>query len=156
MVEGSPGENEKAGLFRRPLFLVGLALLLTYACTEPPLEAPKTPVIKATLKDEVRDLPGGQIEWWTWWEACWDKDPKAIAYEIQTMTSEGTSRKLRRQQENCIRMDVARGRNPKSAGLLDRELMLGNTRSMLGYRVRTVREDGPGDWSERVTAGDAR
>ncbi|WP_143435002.1 hypothetical protein [Hymenobacter roseosalivarius] len=49
-----------------------------------------------TLHDEVKPMPGGQISWSTHWQLCWNTYPGAQAYELQVMTDEGTSPRLRR------------------------------------------------------------
>ena len=92
----------------------------------------------ATLADEVTDLDNGRIKWETNWELCWAAYPGAQAYELETVTSEGTSPELRRQAERCRSVQVAAGENEKSLGLLQRDATIDLTAGQLGYRVRAV------------------
>ena len=103
-------------------------------------ERPLTPVqgLTATLEDEVRDLADGRIKWSTYWKLCWDEYPGATAYELQTITSEGTSPKLRRQSERCFRIEAAANVNKKSQGLRNRDELLALQMGQLFYRVRAV------------------
>ena len=110
--------------------------------------------ITTTLEDEVRDLPGGKIGWLTRWELCWDEYPKAESYELQVVTSEGTSPKLRRQSDRCFRLEVARGENPKSQGFAGRDVTLAMQSGQLAYRVRAVLAGArTSEWSRLIEAG---
>ena len=106
------------------------------------------------LEDEVQDLPGGEIKWSTFWRLCWANYEGATAYELQPLTSEGASDKLERQSERCFRVEVALGKNPKTQGLLNRELQLAIRSSQLAYRVRAVLADGTkSEWSRPLSVG---
>ena len=110
--------------------------------------------LESRLEDVVKDLPGGRIHWSTYWKLCWQAYPGAAAYELQAATSEGVSPMLRRQAGRCFRIEAAAGENPKSQGLLKRELLLKLQSAQLGYRVRAVLEqDRFSDWSRIVPVG---
>ncbi len=111
--------------------------------------------LTATLEDEVRDLYGGRIAWATYWQLCWSAYPGAIAYELQPLTSEGASRKLRRQSERCFRLEAVKGENDASQGLVSRDLLLALQRGQLAYRVRAVLGDQrPSPWSRPMAVGE--
>jgi hypothetical protein len=114
--------------------------------------SPPVQDLVATLEDEVQDLPGGEISWSTYWRLCWANYEEASEYELQALTSEGPSHKLRRQSERCFRLEVAAGENPKSEGLLKRDLQLAMRASELSYRVRAVFADGTASaWSQPLS-----
>lgn len=104
----------------------------------------------------MRDLPGGRIAWSTYWKLCWAEYPGAKGYELQTLTSEGISAKLRRQSERCFRIEAAANENEKSQGLLNREVLLALQSGQLAYRVRAVLEEGrASEWSPPMAVGKA-
>lgn len=110
----------------------------------------------ATLEDEVRELPGERIAWSTHWKLCWESYPEAKAYEIQTLTGEGASRRLRRQSERCLRIEAAAGENDKGLGLLNREVLLALQSAQLAYRVRAILHDNRvSEWSPPMAVGQA-
>jgi hypothetical protein len=110
----------------------------------------------STLEDETQDLPDGKIAWVTYWKLCWDGYPGAQGYELETMTGEGVSRKLRRQTETCFRLEIAKGRNEKSKGLFNRELMLASISGQIAYRVRACLDGNQATtWSPLMEAGKA-
>jgi hypothetical protein len=114
--------------------------------------SPPVQNLTATLEDEVHDLPGGEIEWSTYWRLCWANYDGASAYELQSLTSEGASNKFLRQSERCFRLEVAAGQNPKTQGLHDRDLQLALRATELSYRVRAVLADGRfSEWSNPLT-----
>lgn len=108
--------------------------------------------LAAELEDEVHVLPRGEISWSTYWRLCWANYDGASEYELQALTSEGASDKLRHQSERCFRLEVAGGKNPKTQGLLNRDLQLAIRSSELSYRVRAVLADGrSSEWSRAVS-----
>jgi hypothetical protein len=110
--------------------------------------------LTATLEDELRDRPGGRVAWSTGWKLCWAEHPHAQAYELQVLTAEGRSPRLRRQRARCYEVEVAAGENRRSRVLVNRELQLALTRAQLAYRVRAVLADGSTTrWSETIEAG---
>ena len=139
----------------KPSDYAALALLLCAACSQPPAAPlPAMMGLVASLEDEVRDLPNGQIAWSTYWKLCWDNYPNAEAYELQTMTGEGATRRLRRQSERCFSLQAAAGENSKAQGLLNRALQLALQQGQLAYRVRAVRKDGRmSEWSVPFAVG---
>ena len=117
--------------------------------------SPPVQHLAAELEDEVHDLPGGEIKWSTYWRLCWDNYDGAREYELQALTSEGASDKLLRQNERCFRLEVAAGENPKTQGLLKRDLQLAIRSSELAYRVRAVLADGgSSEWSRALNVGE--
>lgn len=137
--------------------LVGLLGGCRRSSTAAPQVATRTVSgLVTTLEDEVRDLPDGQIAWSTYWKLCWDEYPGAQGYELQTMTGEGRSPKLRRQSGRCFRLQSAAGENQKAAGLLNRDLQLKLQEGQLGYRVRAVLADNRvSEWSVSMPVGKA-
>ena len=114
--------------------------------------SPPVQNLSAVLEDEVHDLPRGEIKWSTYWRLCWDNYDGASEYELQALTSEGASDKLRRQSERCFRLEVAAGQNAKTQGLRDRELQLAMRASELAYRVRAVLAGGStSEWSQPLS-----
>jgi hypothetical protein len=108
----------------------------------------------ATLEDEVHELPGERMAWATYWKLCWEDYPGARTYELQTLTGEGASPKLRRQSERCLRLEVVKGENAKKLGFVNREVLLALQAGQLAYRVRAVLDEGRvSDWSSPVAAG---
>jgi hypothetical protein len=108
----------------------------------------------ATLEDDVRELPRARIAWSTYWKLCWKHHPAATAYELQAITGEGASPSLRHQAERCLRLQTAAGNNPKSQGLLYRDLLLQLKAGQLGYRVRAALGEGRvSEWSRPVAVG---
>lgn len=106
------------------------------------------------LEDEIRDLPDGKIAWITYWKLCWNAYPNAQGYELETMTGEGLSRKLRRQTETCFRLEVAKGQNEKALGLFNRELMLASISGQIAFRARAVLSGNRvTKWSSLMEAG---
>lgn len=136
-----------------------LMLLLT-SCGLPSgalrVAQPQVRGLVATLEDEVRDLPGERIAWATYWKLCWQSYPGAKGYELETLTGEGASPKLRRQSEPCLRIEAAAGENEKSRGLLNREVLLALQSGQLAYRVRAVLDGNRvSEWSPPLAVGEA-
>jgi len=122
----------------------------------PQITASSITGLVSTLEDETQDLPDGKIAWVSYWKLCWDVYPGAQGYELETMTGEGVSRKLRRQTETCFRLEVAKGRNEKSRGLFNRELMLASISGQIAYRVRASLDGNRAtEWSPLMEAGKA-
>ncbi len=121
----------------------------------PPSPLPPPSGMKMTLEDEVRDLPDGRIAWSTYWKLCWEPYAGAVAYEMQTLTGEGTSRKLRRQHDTCLRIEAAAGENAKEKGLVNRDLLLALQSGQLAYRIRAVLDgDRVSEWSSVMMVGE--
>ncbi len=126
-----------------------------------PTESPKiiasTPTgLVASLEDETKDLPDGKMAWTTFWKLCWEEYPQAKEYELETFTGEGSAKTLRRQPETCFRVEVAKGKNEKSKGFFNRELMLASISGQLAYRVRAVLpENRVTQWSPLMDASKA-
>lgn len=109
----------------------------------------------AILEDEVRDLPEKRIAWSTFWKLCWEAYRGAIGYELEFLTSEGVSPRLRRQRAQCFRIEVASGENEQGEGFVHRDLQLVLQSGQLACRVRAVfKEGGVSDWSSAVVVGE--
>lgn len=94
------------------------------------------------------------MAWTTYWKLCWNAYPGAQGYELETLTGEGVSRKLRRQTETCFRLDIAKGQNEKAKGLFNRELMLASIAGQMAYRVRaTLDGNRATQWSPLLEVG---
>lgn len=153
----------EAGILQCPRCILPLAALLAVllsACETPSgaqqVVAPPVGEIVATLEDEVRELPSKRIAWSTYWKLCWQSYPGAKAYELQPLTSEGASPKLRRQSDRCFRLQAAAGQNHKSQGLFNRKAILSLQASQLAYRVRAVLDDNfVSEWSPDIAVGTA-
>src|SRR5947208_15242510 len=98
----------------RPALALAAAVALSACRTQaggPTVVAPPVGGLVAQLEDEVRDLPGDRIGWSTYWRLCWREYPAARGYELETLTGEGASPKLRRQDDRCVRVQAAAGEN---------------------------------------------
>jgi len=149
---------ESAGINSAHLLAVLASLVLTAACGKKPerKETVSPPVqhLAARLEDEVHDLPSERIEWSTYWRLCWDDYEGARGYELQALTAEGASSKLEHQSEHCFRLEVAKGENFKTQGLMNRDLQLATQSSQLAYRVRAVLAGGrASEWSKPLPVG---
>ena len=123
------------------------------AAPSPVASAPAQPSVagepvrltSATLEDVVVPQDDGQISWTTTWEACFapasDGAAAVARWEAQLVTPEGASSSIEELPGNCVDLDVATGRNPADAGLLNREIALSDAAG-LTYRVRAVTEEG--------------
>ncbi|MFN0026056.1 MAG: hypothetical protein ACKV2O_02555 [Acidimicrobiales bacterium] len=110
---------------------------------------------KASIGDEVVPVSGGKIRWETRWQLCWDVYPAATAYELQVVTSEGSSTKSTRQSDPCVSLQIAAGENDAAQGMLNRDLIVATTAGHVGYRVRAILgEDTVSSWSAPYFAGD--
>ena len=122
--------------------------------TELPVAGEAPGLVSATLEDTVVPQDGGLISWTTTWEACFAPaggDPAGVArWEAQLVTPEGAASTVEELPGNCVDLDVATGRNPADAGLLNREVALSDAAG-LTYRVRAVTEDGTATpWTDPV------
>ncbi len=91
---------------------------------------------------------GAGGSWRTSWVLCWDAAPGAVAYELRTVTGEGTSPKLRRQTDRCLRIEAAAGDGPAEERPARRAAQLAGQQGQLAFQVRSVPAHGPaGEWS---------
>lgn len=136
-----------------------LALLVLAGCSQSAgspagVMQPAVTGLVATLEDDVRDLPNARIAWSTYWKLCWSPYPGATEYELQSLTGEGASPKLRRQRDTCLRVQAAAGENDKAQGLLNRDVQLSLQRGQLAYRVRAILSGNRvSEWSRSVAVG---
>lgn len=138
--------------------MVGLLFVLS-ACSAPSAggAAPDLPPVAglaAGLEDERRPLEGGRLRWSTYWHLTWTPYPEATGYELQTITSEGRSPKLRALRAPAYRLQVAAGENPEASGLHGRDAQLDLQSAQLAFRVRAVMGDGRRTpWSGTAATG---
>lgn len=141
------------------LSAVPVWVLLVASCDSPSsaqkVVGPPVRGLVATLEDEVSELPGGRIAWSTYWKLCWESYPGAKSYELQPLTSEGISPKLRRQSDRCFRIEAAAGENEKSQGFVNRKLLLALQSGQLAYRVRAILDKkSVSEWSPSIAVGE--
>ena len=109
----------------------------------------------ATLKRDVRPLPGARIAWTTRWRLCWHASSSARRYELQALTGEGASPRLLSQRGRCFELEVAGGENRRSQGYRLERSQLVQSSSLLAYRVRAVLGGGRvSAWSQPFAAGE--
>lgn len=115
------------------------------APTDRPVAGGPPGLVSATLEDTVVPQDDGLVSWTTTWEACFapaSGDPAEVArWEAQLVTPEGAASTIEELSGNCVDLEVATGRNPADAGLLNREIALSDAAG-LTYRVRAVATDG--------------
>lgn len=142
----------------RRFIALQVAGLLLAACSAPSAagtsgDLPPVAGLVASLEDETRQLEGGRQRWSTYWRLCWTPYPGAGGYELQTVTSEGRSPKLRTQTDPCYRLQVAAGENATAMGLQGREVQMQMQSSQLAFRVRAILSDGRrSGWSDAAAA----
>lgn len=104
----------------------------------------------------MKELPEERIRWSTNWQLCWQPYPGAKEYELQAVTMEGKSPKLKHQSDRCLSIQAAANKNKKSQGRLNRELILLMHAVQLGYRVRVVLDgNSVSEWSDVMAVGAA-
>lgn len=111
--------------------------------------------LTATLEDKTTATMVDGAEHWQWqsfWILSWQPTAKAVGYAIAYKTAEGTSKKIEIVTEPWFKIEVAKGMNPKSAGLRDRDIQLLTIQSLLAVRVAPRFADGtlgaPSPWLE--------
>jgi hypothetical protein len=122
---------------------------------ESPFPAGPPNGVTARLADSVKTVGSGRIAWSTRWSLCWKSVPGAGAYELQTLAGEGTSPETVRQSGTCFSLEVAKGENARSAGLVNRDLQIALARGQLSYRVRAVAGKSVSAWTAAYAAGAA-
>ena len=127
-------------------------------CAAVPL--PLTPVkdtgisnLHAALEDETENYRREsvqQLRWRTQWVLRWEPTPLAVGYVLAYKTAEGVSKKPTELDGPVFRIEVAKGDNPNSSGLVSRELQLLTIQSFLSVRVAARFQDGsvgiPSPW----------
>ena len=105
--------------------------------TPKPMPArPQLTGLRATLEDQVTELPDDRIKWNTYWVLSWDPVPGVESYNIQVLTSEGRSPKLLSVTEPRYRLQAATGENAKAEGFVKRDIQLALHTGSLAVRVR--------------------
>ncbi len=108
----------------------------------------------ARLDDDQHATPGGDVAWRTWWGLCWDPYPGATSYELQAVTGEGASPRLRSQLDECLRVEAAAGEAPPDSVAARRATSLAVQEGQLAYRVRAVLDGGRrSEWSAPQAVG---
>jgi hypothetical protein len=135
-------------------------MLLAAACSRSPVtmeiagEPPED--IVASLEDEVRPIAGGRVAWRTWWSMCWAAYPGARSYELQVLTGEGISPRLRRADGRCVRIEAVAGEDPGDIVPERRSMLLALQEGQLAYQVRAVLDGSRrSPWSEPFPVGRA-
>ncbi len=108
-----------------------------------------------SVKTTSEPLGSGLTNWRADWSICWDPTPNAIGYDLQVLTAEGISPRLRRITTTCLEVEVAAGEH--SLDRIERELgiQMSLQRSQLSYRIRAaLPNDQVGEWSRDVGAGE--
>jgi hypothetical protein len=133
-----------------PVVGVLLAACDTTASRGTGVDLPPVRGLTASLEDETQTLDGRR-RWSTYWRLCWTPYPNASGYELQTVTSEGRSPRLKVQTDRCYRLQVAAGFGEGARG---RDLQLQVQSSQLAFRVRAITSDGRRSaWSDTAPAG---
>ncbi|MGH9224758.1 MAG: hypothetical protein ACRD2W_13505 [Acidimicrobiales bacterium] len=85
---------------------------------------------------------------------CWAAYPGARSYELQVVTAEGVSPKVRPEDGHCVRIEAAAGEDPADLVPGRRSLLLALQEGQLAYRVRAVL-DGTrrSPWSDVLAVG---
>ena len=115
-----------------------------------------TPALtSASVADDV-DVTAGT--WSTTWTACFSSgtgDAEMDHWEVQAVTSEGTSPRIRTLDRDCVELQLAQG-SGSPEGDPGRLAALSDAAD-LAYRARGVREDGTvTPWTDPVPAGSVR
>lgn len=108
---------------------------------EPQVTGPPPQHLVVRLEDERHPLADGRVAWRTWWELCWDPYPGARSYEVQVVTGEGVSPRLREQTDRCIRTEAAAGEDSPEALEAKRTTLLVLQEGQLADQVRAVTAD---------------
>jgi hypothetical protein len=126
------------------------------AAAEPTAVPGAAPMLSsATLVDDVDPAVG---TWSTTWTACFAPpgDPAVVRWEVQTVTAEGVSPRVRELSGGCIDLQLAQGRGTAPVDDPGRTAALADAGS-LAYRVRAVRADGSATpWTDPVVVGTVR
>ena len=108
-----------------------------------------------SVKTTSEPLSSGLMKWRADWSLCWDPSPNAIGYDLQVLTAEGISPRLRRQLKPCLDVEVAAGEAPPERVEREQRIQMSIQRSQLSYRVRAALPDNRvGEWSREISAGE--
>lgn len=133
---------------------IGLLCATALAASPPeasPSDAPaaavgSAPGLRAELQDVTRPYAARSgvphLRWQSFWVLQWAPAAGAKHYEIRYKTSEGTSRAVKTVVEPGLRLEVARGDNPKAAGMFARTTQLETIGSLLSVQVVARLSDG--------------
>lgn len=131
-----------------PSLFLSMFLFNAYASNgAAPTPAPAAGVtnLRAVLEDELRHYRKKKIEhvdWHSYWVVTWQAVPGAADYVVTYATSEGVSKKTKVLAHAPFRLEVALGDNPKSKGMLQREIQLQTIQSLLSVSVTPRMLDG--------------
>lgn len=109
--------------------------------------------LTATLEDEWLPSQTGDVAEWTWqthWVLHWQPVPAATHYEITHKTSEGINPRTTSLRTPSWKIEVAKGKNPRAAGMPTRTIQLLTIQGLLAVRVAPRFADGrlgtPSPW----------
>lgn len=103
------------------------------------------PGLHTSLEDTADRYVGGNTQRWRWqthWVVRWQPVPSAVAYEIISMTAEGTSQKTTRLDLPPFRLEVAKGDNARVEGMPTRPIQLLTIQSLLSIKIVPHMTDG--------------
>ena len=128
-------------------FLLAGFLLTGLSCAQgaQPDSLPAINNFRAVLQDESHTVTrdgAAYLEWRSDWLLRWDAVPGAVEYELAYQTSEGNSSKTVRQKNTVFKLEVAKGSNPKAAGMATRPMQLATIQSLLAVCVTARFADG--------------
>jgi hypothetical protein len=142
-------------------FTAGAGAVATYrsltstTSTPPPLVDSRTVEnLHVAVSTVATPAASGRVSWAATWTLCWDPMPGAIGYDVQAMTSESASPRLKRVEAPCFSVELAAGEDLPADLPGKRDVQLSMQRSQLAYRVRAdFGRNVVGSWSQAIDAG---
>ena len=142
-------------------FIAGLGATSAYRAVTAPAATPAPRIDQRTVANlrvatstAATPVASGSVVWIATWTLCWDPIPGAVGYEVQPMTAESASARLKRVETPCFSVDIAAGEDRPSDLQSKRDVQIAMQRSQLSYRVRA---DFGGNvvsaWSPAIDAG---
>jgi hypothetical protein len=110
--------------------------------------------LRVAISTSATPVSGERVAWTSMWTLCWDPLPGAVGYEIQAVTWETVSTRIRRVEAPCFSVELAAGEDVSSEVEEKRDTQLAVHRSQLAYRVRAdFGGNVVGAWSRAIDAG---
>lgn len=142
-------------------FAIGLGATFAYRAITAPAATPAPRIDQRTVSNlrvatstAATPVASGRVAWIATWTLCWDPLPGAIGYDVQPLTSENASSRLKRVQAPCFSVELAAGEDSPPDVQEKRDVQIAVQRSQLSYRVRA---DFGGNvvsaWSPAIDAG---
>lgn len=126
----------------------------TPATPTPTVDARVVENFRVALATLATPVAGERVAWSSSWSLCWDPLPGALGYEVQAMTSESASARLKRVEAPCFTVELAAGEDRAADVPEKRAVQLAVQRSQLAYRVRAIfGQNVVGTWSPAIDAG---